>query len=166
MKKILLGLFALLFISVSAYANELKVGVINLPKIVQQSPQIKSINKNLDAKFKPKREAIIKAQTALRAEAEKFAPNAAKKLTAAERKSLQAKFTEQQKSYQELVGSYQSALNKAQAEAMKEFLGKVNAAVLSIAKKQKLDVVLLKQAVVYAGQEVNITQEVIQQLAK
>ena len=48
MKKVLTALTAiLLFAGMSAYAAGVKVGVIDLPQILQNSAQVVTINKNL-----------------------------------------------------------------------------------------------------------------------
>lgn len=165
MKKVVTLLAALLLISTSVYAAEIpKVGVIDLPQIMQTSPQVAAINKKLQSQFEPEQQKIMQAQTALRAQADKLAPG--NKLADADRKALEKKIADDQKNLQAMVVKFQETVAQAQTQAMKQFMDQINGIVKNIAQKQSLTMVLLKPAVVYANETVDITGQVLSELPK
>ena len=167
MKKLAIGLASLLLFGLStAYAAYIKVGVVDLPHILQTSAQVKTINKNLQNEFAPQRQRIIEAQNSLSTAAKQLAPDNAKKLTNAQRKDLQDKLTKQQKDLQDMIFAFQEKLNQAQSRAMETFMKSVDTTVQSIAKNDKLDMVLLKPAVIYSANTVDVTDKVVAQLPK
>ena len=74
MKKTLLGLMMLSLggLSTVAHAEETKIGVVDLQKIIQTSPQIQTIQQDLEKKFRPRRDSLIAAEKDLRAKMEAF----------------------------------------------------------------------------------------------
>jgi len=77
MKKVIGTIVAsTLLLSVSAFAS-VKVGIIDLPQILQHSPQVQAINAKLKEQFKPQQEKIVAAQDTIRNEAKKLAPKKA-----------------------------------------------------------------------------------------
>lgn len=167
MKRLLIVLSSLLLFSIStAFADGLKVGVVDLTHILQQSSQVAAINKNLQAEFAPQRQKIMEAQKKISVAAKKLVPSESKKLSAKQRKKIQDKIAIQQKSLQKMMFGFQEKLSTAQEKAMTKFIDKVDNTVKSIAKKDKLDLVLLKPAVIYSKNTVDVTKEVISQLPK
>lgn len=166
MKKVIGTIVAsTLLLSVSAFAS-IKVGIIDLPQILQHSPQVQAINTKLKEQFKPQQEKIVAAQDNIRAEAQKLAPNKEVKMDDAAKKAIQGKIMADQKKLQEMVVSFQQTVGKAQETAMKSFMDQVDAAVKTVAQKDNLDLVLLKPAVVYASDTVDVTKQVLTALPK
>ena len=65
-----------------------------------------------------------------------------------------------------MVVKFQESVGKAQETAMKTFMDQVDTAVKNVAQKDKLDLVLLKPAVVYASNTVDVTKSVLAALPK
>lgn len=167
MKRILTALSVLLLLTgMTAFASSTKVGLINLPQILQHSPQVTAINKKLQNQFKPQQQKIVAAQNNIRAEVQKLNPSAKPQLSATQKKAVQAKISADQKQLQQMVVAFQQKVGSAQSKAMKAFMSEVNATVKSIAKAQKLSLVLLKPAVIYADNSTDLTQQVLSQLPK
>ncbi len=152
-----------MLLAATAFAS-VKVGIIDLPQILQNSPQVKAINTKLKNEFKPQQEKIASAQANIRSEAEKLAPNKAESLKPEQKKAIQDKIMAKQKELQQMVVSFQQKVGDAQENAMKSFMKKIDDAVESVAKKDDLDLVLLKPAVVYASNTVDVTQAVMKAL--
>lgn len=164
MKKLLAALVAsTLLLGASAFAS-IKVGIIDLPQILQHSTQVHAINKKLQQQFKPQQQQIVAAQDKIRAEARKLAPKEAANLKPEEKKAIEEKIASEQKNLQQMVVKFQKGVGKAQETAMKAFMDQVDAAVKTVAEKDKLDLVLLKPAVVYANNTVDVTQQVLSSL--
>ena len=165
MKKILtLGIGLCSMISACAYAVDIKVGVIDFAQITQQSPQVAVINKKLQTQFAPEQQKIMQAQSDLRAQAAKLAPT--NKLTDAQRQVLQTQINKDQQNLQNMVTKFQETVNKAQTDAMQQFTNEISNAAKVIAQKEKIDLVLVKNAVVYAGNTMDITSLVLKEMPK
>lgn len=168
MKKLLTGLSVALLasaVTVSAYATDLKIGIIDLQQIMQTSPQVSALSQQIKTKFASRQQSIEAAQKKLRATAEKLGPES-KKLDEAEHKKLEGQVATQQKQLQEMVVKFQEDVASAQREGVEKFMKSVNATVSTIAKQQKLDLVLLKPALIYAADTTDVTQQVLKELPK
>lgn len=166
MKKVLGTLVAsTLLLGASAFAD-VAVGIIDLPSILQNSPQVQAIQQKLQAQFKPQQEQIIAAQNNLRTEAQQVASADTAKLPADQQQKMKDKVAADQKALQDMVMKFQQSVGQAQDAAMKSLIAQVDAAVKTVAQKDKLDVVLLKPAVVYASNATDITPDVLAALPK
>jgi outer membrane protein len=166
MKKIIGTIVAsTLLLGATAFAS-IKVGIIDLPQILQHSPQVQAISTKLKAQFKPEQEKIMAAQNKIRTEAQKLSPNKTDAMKPAEKKAIQDKIMAEQKKLQQMVVNFQEGVGKAQESAMRAFMDQVDTAVKTIAQKDGLDLVLLKPAVVYASDTVDVTKQVLAVLPK
>lgn len=154
-----------LFLGASAFAD-VAVGIIDLPSILQNSPQVQAIQQKLQTQFKPEQDKIIAAQNNIRAEAQQLSAPAVSKLTDAQQVKLKDTMAADQKALQDMVVKFQQDVGTAQDAAMKTLIDEVDAAVKTVAEKDKLDIVLLKPAVVYASNATDITQQVLAALPK
>ncbi|CAN5323916.1 OmpH family outer membrane protein [soil metagenome] len=168
MKKLLTGITVALLasaVTASAYATDIKIGVIDLQQVMQTSPQVAALSQQIKTKFSSRQQAIETAQKKLRTTAEKLGPES-KKLDESDRKKLEEQVASQQKQLQEMVVKFQEDVATAQREGVEKFMKTVNGTVSSIAKQQKLDVVLLKPALVYAADTIDVTPQVLKELPK
>ena len=69
--KALAGLVFIFSLSVSAQAQEVKIGVVNIPALMEQAPQARVAMAALDEEFKPRQREIIARQTELQELTEK-----------------------------------------------------------------------------------------------
>ena len=56
----------------SVFADAVRIGVVDLQKIVQTSPQIKTIQQSLEQKFRSRRDALVNTEKDLKAKIEAF----------------------------------------------------------------------------------------------
>lgn len=169
MKKIIAFLLpivlAVMGLTNASAATALKVGVVDLPQILQSSPQVVSINSQLRNEFMGQQQKIINLQNNLRAESSKLSSNASK-LSPDELKKVQDQMAANQKELQQLIVNYQQQLSTAQTKAVNNFMSEVSNVVKNIAQQQNLDLVLMKPAVLFAPNTVDITNQVMQNLPK
>src|SRR5262249_32945014 len=95
MKKLLISftaVIAFLFVAPGAFAADtpLKIGVIDLQKIMLKSSQVAAISSQLEKRFKPKQQAILADRKSVQEQADKLARNATT-MSEAERTKLQTK---------------------------------------------------------------------------
>lgn len=142
-----------------AQAADLKVAVVNVQQLLQQSPRVAELSKKLEDKFKGRQNKIGEEQKSLQEKLEKFkkeSPTMAKKSKESEEKKL----ADDRADLVKKVVAYQQDLQKEQNKIMQDILKDLNDTVKSIAKKDSYGLVLDSQAVIYAGDSTDITKQV------
>ncbi|WP_304985730.1 OmpH family outer membrane protein [Coxiella-like endosymbiont] len=139
------------------------VGTVDMRQIFQASLQVKNINTRLEKEFSPQRERIINLGKSLQEDTKKFQRNEAV-MSEKEKQYLKNKIDEKQKELQQAQVEFQQGLYNAQNKAMGEFMTKISGAVKAISEKEKVDLVLPKDTVLYARDSKDITSDVISEL--
>lgn len=143
--------------SVTAVAQG--IGFVDIQQLFQDSSQIKQINANLEKKFLPQRERVIRLGRSLQDNINKLQRNEyvmSKKEVVDLRNSIE----KQQNQLRKAQRQFQQGLFIAQNRAMADFMRKVAGVVEDIAKKENLNIVLLKDTVLYAKDGKDITSDV------
>jgi outer membrane protein len=166
MKKLLiaLGLLGGLSLALNASAD-IKIGVLDLQAVLQQSPQVQSADVKFRKEFGP-REQRLKAQAdALQTEVDQLNRNAAV-MSAAEQGKAKDKIAKDQDSLQQAQAQFQQDVQTAQGKAMQQILTQIKSVVATLAQQKAYDLVLQKSSVVYSKDEYDITSQVVKQLKK
>ncbi|RUR13650.1 OmpH family outer membrane protein [Legionella sp. km772] len=155
-------LIALFFsiLTTSVFADSAKIGVVDLQKIMQTSSQMKSIQQKLEAQFKPRRDKLVAAETSLKGDMEKFKRDSAI-LTASQKKDLEKKILAAQQQFERDGQQYQQELSTAHNEAMEGLYTKVRAAISKIAKEEKYDLIVQKDAAPFSVAALDVTDKVM-----
>lgn len=162
MAKICLTAFALLF-SVCALAESSNIGVINIQKIMQASPEVKAMREKLENEFKPRQQKLLNLSQEYKANVERLKRDTAI-MTKSQKDELERKVVQQKRDLERQGQDYQQDLNMAQNQSMEKFFNKVKKVVNKIAAKKGYAVVLQKDSVPYNSPEVDITASVLDAL--
>ncbi len=154
---------ALATCNISAYAEELKVGVVDLQKIMQTSSQMKAIQEKLEKQFKPRRDKLVAMEEGLKKDMEQFKRDSVV-LSQAQRKELEKKIVNTQQQFEREGQQYQQELGTAHNEAMEELYSKIRQAIAKVAKAEKFDLILQKDAAPYSEDKLDVTAKVIQDI--
>lgn len=154
--------FSILFV-VNAQASELKVGVIDLHKVVSESKEVKEVRQNLETKFKPRQEKLLKMQSAIQENIDKLRRDDAV-MTDKQKDELKQKIMQQRSELDKKGASYQEELNTAQNQAMQQFFAKVKKAIEAVANKEKYSLVIQKESAPYVATSLDITDSVLNAL--
>lgn len=169
MRKIL-AVAGLAFLMVSATVNAAEtasssaavqpvVAVVNVQQLFQQSPRIASLNKKLQDQFKPRQDKLVAAQKALQDELDAFKKDA-ETMNQKQKEKMQKKIASDQSTLSRDANSFQQDLSKEQKRIMSGVLADLNNIISGIAKKNGYTLVLDSQAVVYAANSTDITNDV------
>lgn len=153
----------MLLSSMGAYAEISKIGVVDLQRIMQTAPQMKSIQEKLESTFKPRRDKLVKMEEALKADMEKFKRDSSV-MSPTTKKEMEKKIIAEQQQFERDGQQYQQELSTAQNEAMEEFYNKVRAAIGKVAEHQQYDVVLQKDAAPFSSAKLDVTAEVLKEI--
>ena len=148
--------------SAAAPAAPIKVAVVNVQAVLQQSPRVAALSKKLEGQFKDRQTNINDQQKSLQDELDNFkkqAPTMSQK----DRDTQQKKIAADRADLVKKVVAYQQDLQKEQNKIMQGILGDLNGIVTDIAKQQSYSLVLDSQAVIYAVNGNDITKDVAKQ---
>jgi outer membrane protein len=162
MKKALAVLGSMLLIgSLPAYAADAtpSIAVVNVQQLFQSSPKIADLNKQLQAKFKPRQDKLIAQQKSLQDELDKYKKESVT-MNQKDKDAMQKRISDDQASLQKDATEFQQDLSKEQSKIMKGVLASLNEIISGLAKTNNYQLVLDSQAVIYAVDKSDITKDV------
>jgi outer membrane protein len=162
MKQLGLVLIAFIFsiFGANAFADTAKIGVVDLQKIMQTSSQIKEIQQKLEKEFKPRRDKLVAVEASIKADMEKFKRDSAI-MSATQKKEIEKKIVGEQQQFERDGQQYQQELSTANNEAMEGLYSKVRAAIAKIAKDEKYDLIVQKDAAPFSAAILDVTDKVV-----
>ncbi|KTD53277.1 outer membrane protein OmpH [Legionella santicrucis] len=157
------GLVVLTFVfsvfGANVFADTAKIGVVDLQKIMQTSSQIKDIQQKLEKEFKPRRDKLLAVEAKIKADMEKFKRDSAV-LSATQKKEMERKIVSAQQQFERDGQQYQQELSTANNEAMESLYAKVRAAISKVAKDDKYDLIVQKDAAPFSSDSLDVTDKV------
>ena len=156
-KKFLVAVFGLV-ISSGLSAAELKVGVVQLQKLVGESSQSQKAQADLKRDFQPRETKLVNEQNELKKMEEKLEKDAAI-MSDADKRKLQKDLIDRGREFKrgmdEMRQDYSMRANQEMAKIQKA----VQEAISSVAKEQNFDLVLV-DGVAFARDTLDITSQV------
>jgi outer membrane protein len=140
----------------------IKVAVVNVQQVLQQSPRVVALSKKLEGEFKGRQTKINDEQKALQDRVDQFKKESPT-MTQKDRDNTQKKISAERSDLVKQVVTYQQDLQKKQGEIMQEIQKDLNNIVSNIAKNQSYGLVLDSQAVIFAADGNDITKDVAKQ---
>jgi len=161
MKHLLTGLLLILYSAVSVSA-EIKIGIVDVNKILKEAPQTISANKKLEKEFGSRTEKLKAKIQALQGDEKKYQKEA---LTLSDdqkdktEKSLQQRRIEIQRLEREL----REDMDLRRREEIGDLQEKINQTIDRIAADEKYDLILYN-GIAFASENVDITNRIIKAL--
>lgn len=156
---------ALAFSGVALAANSAannagtKVCVVEIAKVLHESPLVKKDVETLKAKFKKDQDAIEANQKAIEKKMADFKKNDSV-MSSAEKSKTEKTIADERQSLIKEIGDFQQKLTTEQKAMMNVVFKELNGVVQSVAKTDKCDVVLDSQFVLYAVPGHDVTADV------
>ena len=163
MKK-LIAIFLILIFNTSIVSAEIKIGFVEIKKILQNAPQTVKANKKLEKEFTKRTKQLKKTVKKIKQKEIAFQKDSMtmsdsdreKKIKAIQSLKIDAQRTERE---------VREDIDLRRKEEIGNVQSLVNIAVEKVAKEQGYDLILY-QGVAYAGKKVDITDVVIKALGK
>lgn len=152
------GLMISMLALVPAHA-EIKIGVVNASRLLQESPQAKAVQDALRNEFAPKQRELAAQQAGLKAKQEKYEKDAAT-MSAEQRTKTEKELRDGNREYSQKVTDFQEDANTRQNEELSRLQSAIVAEVQSYALSQKYDLVLT-EGVLYASNSLDVTAAVL-----
>ncbi len=149
-------------------SNEVKIGYVNIRKIMAQAPQIAQIQEKLSKEFEAQRKAIIALRNEVASLSNAYDQALANKTDEEqpELQSLRKAIDDKQLALSKSQQRTQDAYNLRRNEALANLQRLVVNTVAEVSKEKHLDIVLNNTGVIYVNTRIDITPAVFQSLAE
>jgi len=161
LKIVALLLLAMTLFPAVSYA-EMKIGFVNLVKLIEEAPQGEAATKKIEAEFSPRDNAIRKKQErvqSLEAEIEKNGLV----MKASDRSKKEAEITKLSRSLKREAEEFREDYNVRRNEELKILQKVVREAINEVGKQNNFDLILA-EGVLYTSDKANITELVLKKL--
>lgn len=144
--------------SVGALADG--VGVVDMKSIFSTSPKVKSIKAELTKQFSPEKTKLETTGQALQADITKYQKNK-DVMNKKDLAALETSITNQETAFRAAQAKFQQDVFNAQNARLTQFMDSVKASVKMVAEKDKLDLVIPSNDVLYTKNDKDLTKEVL-----
>jgi outer membrane protein len=156
-----------LFLGLLLVANvsfaDLKVGVVNIPAVLEKAPQAEKAKKRLEQEFKPRDNQLVSQQKEIQGMQEKLKKDASVMGESQRNKlenELQNKIRDAKRSQQEFSEDFNARRN----DELGKLQRRIVEAIRAIAKDQEFDLILT-DGVIYSSPQMDITSQLQQKLS-
>jgi len=163
LKKIIL---VLLIIGLFGYTNslwaaELKIGVVNVSKILKEAPQAKDLSRSLETEFKRRSQDLTTKQKQLKKLEEKLGRDSAI-MGEAELKRLEKDILSRRRKLKAALDEFREDLNLRRNEELNKLSRVVTEVIHQLGEDEKIDLIL--ENPIYASSRINLTEKVLKRL--
>ena len=148
---------------VVAFADDIKIGVVNTEKILRESLPAIQAQKKIEQEFVLRDEDIKKIAVQAKALQDKLEKNGMT-MEETERRHLERNLANLSREYQRAQKQMREDLSVRQNEEYGVILDRTNRAISKIAEAEKYDLILQLQDSVYRSHRIDITDQVIKAL--
>ena len=145
-----------------AQAAELKVGVVNVPRILEESPQAATARDALQREFEPRERKLLDMQKAIRQGEERLDRDGLI-MNETEKSKLQRDLLNQKRDFQRDQEAFRDDLNLKRTELLDSLQRQLMDSIRTFAEKKGYDI-LLAEGVVYVKDAYNVTDQVLEHL--
>jgi len=151
----------LLLSAAPALAQEFKIGIVNLDRIVREAAPAKAAQTKLEQEFTKREKDLADLGNQIKTASERL-EREAPTLPESQRATRQKQLIDQDRDFQRKRKDFQEDLNNRKNEELQIIIERANRAVKVLAEAEKFDLII--QEAVYINPKHDITEKVIRQL--
>ena len=144
-------------------AQTVKMAVVSLEQILQNSKYAESLNADLRKQFQPRQSAMNDAQRKLQDEVDQYTFNSFS-MTPDDRTKLQSTIQADKTALDKMAAEFQKDYATAQAQAQGQFLKKLSDVINKIGASEHYDIIERAANILYINGSVDITKQVTDQM--
>ncbi len=141
---------------------EFRVGFVDAAKLLDQAPQAEAARKKIEAEFGPRQKELLASHKALKGVEDKLAKDE-QVLSEAERRKLERDIVARRRELKNSEDEFRDDLTIRRNEELGRLQKDVYAIIVGLAKQEKFDVIL-GDGVIYAAEQVDISNKVLARL--
>jgi outer membrane protein len=148
----------------SVSAADLKIGYVQVDKILQEAPQTAESGKKLEKEFSPRTQELERMQKQIRDQESALEKNSLT-MSETERRNKERDISNLKIEFQRKQRELREDVNLRKNEELGSLQDRINKAVTSVAEAEGYDLVVYS-GVAYASKKVDITDKVLKSLGK
>lgn len=145
-------------------AAEIRVGVVSMERLLQQSPQAQAAQKDMTKKFGGRQKDLIAEQDKIKNLQDNINKNGAV-MSSSQLQDMQGQLQDLQRDFNRKQSDYMDDVNQQRNEQLGKLQHTIVEAVQTFAKEKKYNLII-GEGVFYADDTVDITDQVLAQLQK
>lgn len=153
-----------LTLAVNGNAADLKVGYVQVDKILQEAPQTAESGKKLEKEFSPRTQELERMQKQIK-DMETALDKDSLTMSEADRRNKERDISNQKIEFQRKQRELREDVNLRKNEELGSLQDRINKAVTSVSEAEGYDLVIYG-GVAYASKKVDITDKVLKSLGK
>lgn len=146
----------------SAQDQDLKIGVVNLGRLVTESPQAERARKNMEGQFAGRMEELKEQREKLQSDVERLKRDGAV-MSEEARQKLEDSIRSQQRRLQRAQEEYNEDVQRAEQSEMQELRDDIRTVIDEFARSEGYDLII-GDGILYAGEKVDLTGQVLSRL--
>jgi len=146
----------------SVFAQEFKIGIVNLDRIVRESGPAKAAQTKLEVEFGKREKELNDLGNQIKASSDRL-EREGPTLPESQRSARQKQLVDQDREFQRKRREFQEDLNNRKNEELQSIIDRANRAVKALAESEKFDLII--QEAVYINPKHDITEKVIKSLS-
>ena len=143
-------------------AGELKIGFVNVAKVLEKAPQAAKAKTRLEAEFSPRDKALVTQQKEIKNLEDKLGRDGAV-MGDEERRRIEKDLLEKKRDAARAQQEFSEDFNMRRNEELGNLQKRIVEAVRALAKEESFDL-LLTDGVIYANDQIDVTSRVQQKL--
>jgi outer membrane protein len=149
-------------LSAQAASAEVKVGFVNVAKVLELAPQAEAARNRIEREFAPKDRELLQQQKDVRGLEDRLVKNAAV-LSEAERQRQETEIRASKRELRRAQDEFREDLNLRRSQELSKLQQKVTEVIQVLAKAEKYDLIV-SDGVIFAGKRVDITEMILERL--
>jgi len=158
-----IALFLGLLLTANVSFADLKIGFVNIPAVLEKAPQAEKAKKRLEQEFSPRDKQLVAQQKEIQSIEEKMTRDASV-MSEKERNNLEKDVLNKKRDAKRAQQEFSEDFNVRRNEELGKLQRRIVEAIRAIAKDQNFDL-LLTDGVIYANEQIDITNQVQQKLS-
>jgi outer membrane protein len=151
-----------LLISTGIQAAELKIGFVNVARLLEKAPQAEQAKKELEREFSPRDKRLAAEQKNIKQLEEKLSRDAAV-MSDSEKQKLERDVLNKKREAKRALDEFREDFNMRRNEELGKLQKEIFEAIQSLAKEGSYDL-LLTDGVVFASDQIDVTERVQRKL--
>lgn len=144
---------------------QVKVGVVNLARVMDVAPQAKAASARLEKEFAPRDREMLAQQQEVRTLEDKMVKNSAV-MSETERQRQDTEIRAMRRELRRMRDEFQEDVNLRRTQELGKLQSKVVDVIQAMGKEGKYDIIVTGDGVVYVSDRTDITDTVITRLKK
>lgn len=157
-----ISLFLMLMMIAGVSQAELKIGYVNIAKVMEKSPLTAKAKSRLETEFSGRDKSLETQQKDLKAMEDKMTKDGSV-MSESERRRMEKDFGEKRREFERAYREYSEDFNMRRNEELSAIQKRISEVVRNLAKEEQFDL-LLADGVMHASEQIDMTQRVLQKL--